>query len=429
MTTEIDKLFTLLFTASGSLIAFLVIVGLTMVQVGFIRSKNTVSILTVNFAAFCISTICFLIIGYNLAYSDDILKFFSYFELLWHGTSPLGMAISGKSGAEKMLLVFFYLIVSSMILPIIAGATAERVKLWAFLLVGLIIQSIIFPIQASWNTPGGFLYEFGFIDIGGAAKVHLFAGTVAFAGVLVIGARQGRFNKNGRNLPYPGANIPLLALGAFLLWLGLMAINIISQLQTGHYSPFITVSWLFITCTLVANTGLFVALTLSRILYGKADLTLMINGAIAGLVMLSAAPMITITGSIMIGLLAGFLVVFSNHLCLKLRFDDPCGFVTVHGLAGFIGCILAAISQQKALLDVVKFADADLFPQLWIQISGGLIIMIFTFFCSLLTWWSIRALLGLRIKSTVESRGLDTLDCGISAYPEFMRNHKQNLTR
>jgi len=288
---------------------------------------------------------------------------------------------------------------------IVSGAVAERIKLWPFLIFTFLLTSVIYPLQASWKWGGGFLDEMGFLDFAGSTVVHSVGGWAALAGVLVLGARNGKY-KDGRVIPMPGANLPLATLGTFILWLGWFGFNGGSQLAMGTIGDVADVSRIFANTNAAAAGGAIAAMILSQLSYRKVDLTMMLNGALAGLVSITAEPLTPTLGvATLIGAVGGVIVVYAVPLLDKLKIDDVVGAIPVHLFAGIWGTIAVVITNP----------DASLVTQL----TSIVIVGAFTFAVSLVLWFILKSIMGIRVSAEDELAGLDNSELGMDSYPEF----------
>jgi Amt family ammonium transporter len=302
---------------------------------------------------------------------------------------------------------FFQLMFCAATASIVSGTLAERIKLWPFLLFTLILTALIYPFQASWKWGGGFLDEMGFLDFAGSTVVHSVGGWAALAGALVLGARTGKY-RDGRVVPMPGANLPLATLGMFILWLGWFGFNGGSQLAMGTISDVADVSRIFSNTNAAAAGGALVALIMTQLMYKKADLTMVLNGALAGLVSITAEPLTPSLGmATIIGGIGGAIVVFSVPLLDKFKIDDVVGAIPVHLIAGIWGTLAVVITNPDASLGT--------------QVTGIVVVGAFTFIVSWVVWTILKLTIGIRVSEEDELAGLDTAELGMEAYPEFSR--------
>ena len=401
----------LLFLIGGVLVMFMAC-GFCMLETGLVRAKNTTMQLTKNVALFSIAAIGYYVIGYNLMYPlgtwsvDGILSGVVGVAVLEAvGVAP--DAADDLSYASTASDYFFQLMFCAATASIVSGTVAERIKLWPFLLFTFILTALIYPFQASWKWGGGFLDEMGFLDFAGSTVVHSVGGWAALAGALVLGARTGKY-RDGRVVPMPGANLPLATLGTFILWLGWFGFNGGSQLAMGTVSDVADVSRIFANTNAAAAGGSIAALILTQIFYKKVDLTMVLNGALAGLVSITAEPLTpTLGAATLIGGIGGVIVVFAVPLLDKFKIDDVVGAIPVHLLAGIWGTIAVALTNSDASFGT--------------QIAGVLIVGAFTFVVSWIVWTVLKLTMGIRVTEEEELAGLDNAELGMEAYPEFAR--------
>ncbi|MEC8127485.1 MAG: ammonium transporter [Pseudomonadota bacterium] len=401
----------LLFLIGGVLVMFMAC-GFCMLETGLVRAKNTTMQLTKNVSLFAIAAIGYYVIGYNLMYPlgtwsvDGILSGVVGVAVL----EAVGVAPEGADDlayASTASDYFFQLMFCAATASIVSGTLAERIKLWPFLLFTFILTALIYPFQASWKWGGGFLDEMGFLDFAGSTVVHSVGGWAALAGALVLGARTGKY-RDGRVVPMPGANLPLATLGTFILWLGWFGFNGGSQLAMGTVSDVADVSRIFANTNAAAAGGSIAALILTQVFYKKVDLTMVLNGALAGLVSITAEPLTpTLGAATLIGAIGGVIVVFSVPLLDKLRIDDVVGAIPVHLIAGIWGTIAVALTNSDASIGT--------------QIAGVVIVGAFTFVVSWIVWTILKFTMGIRVTEEEELAGLDNAELGMEAYPEFAR--------
>ena len=401
----------LLFLIGGVLVMFMAC-GFCMLETGLVRAKNTTMQLTKNVALFSIAAVGYYVIGYNLMYPlgtwsvDGILSGVVGVAVLEAvGVAP--DAADDLSYASTGSDYFFQLMFCAATASIVSGTLAERIKLWPFLLFTFILTALIYPFQASWKWGGGFLDEMGFLDFAGSTVVHSVGGWAALAGALVLGARTGKY-RDGRVVPMPGANLPLATLGTFILWLGWFGFNGGSQLAMGTVSDVADVSRIFANTNAAAAGGSIAALILTQIFYKKVDLTMVLNGALAGLVSITAEPLTpTLGAATLIGGIGGVIVVFAVPLLDKFKIDDVVGAIPVHLLAGIWGTIAVALTNSDASFGT--------------QIAGVLVVGAFTFVVSWIVWTVLKLTMGIRVSEEEELAGLDNAELGMEAYPEFSR--------
>jgi Amt family ammonium transporter len=375
--------------------------GFAMLEAGLVRSKNTTEILTKNICLYAIACTMFLLVGYNIMYVDNT-------EGGWLPTIA-GFIGTQAADADHALEsdFFFQVVFVATAMSIVSGAVAERMKLWSFLLFSVVLTGFIYPVEGFWTWGGGFISKLGFVDFAGSGIVHMAGASAAVAGVLLLGARQGKYGKNGQINPIQGSNLPMATLGTFILWMGWFGFNGGSQLLLSDADNASAVAKIFVNTNSAAALGAISALIVCRVMWGKADLTMILNGALAGLVAITADPLSpSLPGAALIGLLAGGLVVFSIVTLDKLKFDDPVGAVSVHGVAGLFGLMLVPFSNSDA-----TFGG---------QLLGAAIIFAWVFSTSFVVWLIIKKTIGIRVTEEEEYLGMDIADCGIDAYPEFV---------
>lgn len=390
---------TFYFLISGVLVMWMA-AGFAMLEAGLVRSKNTTEILTKNVVLYAIACVMFLLVGYNIMYVDNAAG----------GWLPSlgGLIGSQAEGADHSLEsdFFFQVVFVATAMSIVSGAVAERMKLWSFLIFSVFLTGFIYPIEGYWTWGGGFLSEAGFSDFAGSGIVHMAGAGAALAAVLLLGARKGKYGKNGSIHPIPGSNMPLATLGAFILWMGWFGFNGGSQLLISDAENATAVGRIFVNTNASAVAGTIAALLVSKLKWGKADLTMILNGALAGLVAITADPLSpSPLFSTIIGAVAGVIVVYSIISFDKLKIDDPVGALSVHGVCGFFGLLVVPLSNSEA-----SFAS---------QLYGAAVIFGFVFAASLIVWGIIKATMGIRVTAEEEETGMDLHDCGLEAYPEF----------
>ena len=391
---------TFYFLISGVLVMWMA-AGFAMLEAGLVRSKNTTEILTKNICLYAIACTMFLLVGYNIMYVDNT-------EGGW--LPSLAGFIGSQAGDADHALesdFFFQVVFVATAMSIVSGAVAERMKLWSFLLFAVVLTGFIYPVEGYWTWGGGFVSQLGFVDFAGSGIVHMAGAAAAIAGVLLLGARKGKYGKNGQINPIPGSNLPMATLGTFILWMGWFGFNGGSQLMVSDAENAGAVAKIFVNTNSAAALGAISALLVCRVLWGKADLTMILNGALAGLVAITADPLSpSLPVAALIGLSAGGLVVFSIVALDKLKFDDPVGAVSVHGVAGLFGLML------------VPFSNAD--ASFGGQLIGAAVIFAWVFSTSFVVWLIIKKTIGIRVTEEEEYLGMDVADCGIDAYPEFV---------
>ncbi|MEE3158289.1 MAG: ammonium transporter [Pseudomonadota bacterium] len=404
---------TFYFLICGALVMWMA-AGFAMLEAGLVRAKNTTEILTKNVALFAIACTMYLLVGYHIMYSSPEGGIFPSFGVLIGAENTVEDVLAGGDDAPYYSVAsdfFFQVVFVATAMSIVSGAVAERMKLFAFLVFAVIMTGFIYPIQGFWKWGGGFLNEAGFLDFAGSGVVHMTGATAALAGVLLLGARKGKYGSNGQINAIPGANLPLATLGMFILWLGWFGFNGGSQLVVSNISDANAVAQIFVNTNAAAAGGLIAGLVVARILFGKADLTMALNGALAGLVAITAEPL-TPSGlqATLIGAVGGVIVVFSVLALDKLKIDDPVGAISVHGVVGIWGLLAVCLTNSDASLTA--------------QLMGVVVIFLWVFIASLIVWSIIKLVMGLRVSEEEEYEGVDISECGMEAYPEFTSSKK-----
>ncbi len=405
---------TFYFLVSGALVMWMA-AGFAMLEAGLVRSKNTAEILTKNVALFAIASIMYMLMGYNIMYPADgtgVIPAFD-FSFMFGGDNAAADVLKTDPAAwydgsyySGMSDFFFQVVFVATAMSIVSGAVAERMKLWAFLIFSIFMTGFIYPMQGYWKWGGGFLDAANFQDFAGSGVVHLCGATAALVGVLLLGARKGKYGANGEVHPIPGANMPLATLGTFILWLGWFGFNGGSELILSSVDEANAVAAVFVNTNMAAAGGVVAAMILSRILFGKTDLTMVLNGALAGLVAITAEPLAgSPLASTLVGAVGGVIVVLSIIAFDKMKIDDPVGAISVHGTVGMWGLIAVAFTNSDA-----TFGD---------QLYGLAVIFIWTFVAAGIVWFGIKMVMGLRVSEEEEYEGLDLTDIGLEAYPEF----------
>ena len=405
----------LLFLVGGFLVMFMAC-GFCMLEAGLVRAKNTTTQLTKNIALFSIAAIGYYLVGYNLMYPLGDWAIEGYFSGLFPALAvmePVGVAAEAADDiayASTASDYFFQLMFCAATASIVSGAVAERIKLWPFLIFTFILTALIYPLQASWKWGGGFLDALGFLDFAGSTVVHSVGGWAALEGVLVLGPRLGKYVE-GRVIPMPGANLPLATLGTFILWLGWFGFNGGSQLAMGTIGDVADVSRIFANTNAAAAGGAIVALIATQLLYKKIDLTMVLNGALAGLVSITAEPLTPTLGvASLIGGVGGVIVVFAVPLLDKLKIDDVVGAIPVHLIAGIWGTLAVVLTNSDATIGA--------------QVTGIVVVGLFTFIVSYIGWAILNLVTGIRVSEEEEMVGLDNSELGMDSYPEFTRVSK-----
>ena len=400
---------TFYFLISGALVMWMA-AGFTMLEAGLVRSKSTAEILTKNVALYSIASVMYMVVGYNIMYSDGISSIIPGIDFLISGdnTAEEMMASGGDIYYSSRADFFFQVVFVATAMSIISGAVAERMKLWAFLAFAVVMTGFIYPIQGFWSWGGGFLSELGYVDYAGSGIVHFTGAVAALAGVLLLGARKGKYGPDGQINAIPGAALPLATLGTLILWLGWFGFNGGSELKVSDLGSANNVAAVFANTNLAAAGGVVAALITSRLLFGKADLTMILNGAIAGLVAITADPLSpSPLLATIIGVIGGVIVVFSIVGLDKMKLDDPVGAISAHGTVGIWGVMAVLLSNS----------DATVMGQL----AGLGAIFAFVFVTSLIVWFILKLVMGIRLSEEDEYVGADVSECGLEAYPEFVK--------
>ena len=402
---------TFYFLICGALVMWMA-AGFAMLESGLVRAKNTTEILTKNVALFAIACTMYMVCGYNFMYGGG--WFLSGVETTGGIDVAGALAASAENGFDGDSVYsgasdfFFQVVFVATAMSIVSGAVAERMKLWAFLVFAVVMTGFIYPIEGGWTWGGNdvpFLGALDYSDYAGSGIVHMAGAAAALAGVLVLGPRKGKYGANGEINAIPGANLPLATLGMFILWMGWFGFNGGSTLKLGGIAVSNEVANVFMNTNAAASGGLIAALIIARIVFGKADLTMALNGALAGLVAITADPASqSALMSTVIGAIGGIIVVFSILALDKMKIDDPVGAISVHGTVGIFGVLAVAI-----------FGDASFGG----QIVGLLTIFVWVFVTSLIVWLAIKAIMGIRVTEEEEFEGVDISECGMEAYPEF----------
>jgi len=387
--------------------------GFAMLEAGLVRSKNTTEILTKNVALYAIACIMYMVMGYSIMYGGgDFVMFLD------------GITADGVAGAQEPASYapsadfFFQVVFVATAMSIVSGAVAERMRLWAFLAFAVVMTGFIYPMEGSWTWGGEAVFgmytlgDLGFSDFAGSGIVHMAGAAAALSGVLILGARKGKYGPGGQINAIPGANLPLATLGTFILWLGWFGFNGGSVLATATVANANAVAVVFMNTNAAAAGGLVAALLTARLMFGKADLTMALNGTLAGLVAITAEPSTpTALQAPIFGALGGVLVVFSIVTLDKLKIDDPVGAISVHGTVGLLGLLLVPVTNGENS----SFMG---------QIIGGLTIFFWVFITSGIVWYVLKMIMGIRVSEEDEYRGVDVSECGMEAYPEFTSGAK-----
>ncbi len=409
--TEVSyALDTFYFLLSGVLVMWMA-VGFTMLEAGMVRTKNTVEILAKNVGLFAIASVMYLIVGYNIMYDGSASSIIPGLSFLVGGDNSVEAAVAGDAYYSDMSDFFFQLVFAGAAMSIVSGAVAERMKLFAFLAFAVVMTAVIYPVQGYWSWGGGFLDELGYLDYAGSGIVHMAGAAAALAGVILVGSRKGKYGPKGEINALPGSSMPLVTLGTFILWMGWFGFNGGSELKVSDVESANNVAQVFTNTNMAAAGGVIAALITSKLLFGKVDLTMVLNGALAGLVAITAEPLMPSAFlAIIIGAIGGVIVVFAILGLDRLRLDDPVGAISVHGVVGIWGVLAVLLSNPDA-----TFMG---------QIVGIISIFAWVFLASLAIFAIIKAVIGLRVDEEHEYEGMDQSECGMEAYPEFTQSGK-----
>lgn len=402
---------TFYFLVMGALVMWMA-AGFTMLESGLVRAKNTAEILTKNVGLYSIACIMYMLSGYSImypgAYEGAVFSSIANVGVLGSADNDVAAAVAGDSYYSNLSDFFFQVVFVATAMSIVSGAVAERMKLWSFFGFAIVLTGFIYPVQGFWKWGSGWLNAGGFLDFAGSGVVHMCGAAAALAGVLLLGPRKGKYGPKGEIHPIPGANLPLATLGTLVLWLGWFGFNGGSQLQVTGVDNANAVALIFVNTNMAAAGGLVGAILLSRLWFGKADLTMALNGALAGLVAITAEPLTPAPlVATLIGLVGGLLVVGSIVMLDKLRIDDPVGAISVHGVVGIWGLLAVPITNEDASLA-------------W-QLIGIVSIFAWVFVTSFIAWFALRATVGIRVSEESEYEGVDLDECGLEAYPEFVK--------
>ncbi|SHF28383.1 ammonium transporter (TC 1.A.11) [Modicisalibacter ilicicola DSM 19980] len=383
--------------------------GFAMLEAGLVRSKNTAEILTKNIVLFAIACTMYLLVGYYIMYSSGAGGILPSLGFLIGEENSVDAVLAGGEDAPYYSArsdFFFQVVFVATAMSIVSGAVAERMKLWAFLAFAVVMTAFIYPVSGFWTWGGGWLSEIGYSDYAGSGIVHLAGAAAAFAGVLVLGPRRGKYGKNGAIYAIPGANMPLATLGTFILWMGWFGFNGGSELKVSDVVSANNMAQVLLNTNAAAAGGVIGALVLSKLWFRKADLTMALNGAIAGLVSITADPLSPSgLGATIIGAIGGLIVLVSIVSLDKLKVDDPVGAISAHGTVGIWGVM------------VVPFTNGD--AGFGAQLIGVIGIFGWVFVTSLVAWLILKAIMGVRVSEEEEYEGVDLVECGLEAYPEF----------
>ena len=383
--------------------------GFSMLEAGLVRSKNTAEILTKNIALFAIACTMYLLVGYYIMYSSSAGGFLPNLGFLIGTENSADAVLAGGDDAPYYSMrsdFFFQVVFVATAMSIVSGAVAERMKLWAFLAFAVVMTAFIYPVSGYWTWGGGWLSEEGYSDYAGSGIVHMAGAAAALAGVLVLGPRKGKYGKDGSIHAIPGANMPLATLGTFILWMGWFGFNGGSELKMSDIGSANNVAQVFVNTNAAAAGGVIAALILAKLWFRKADLTMALNGALAGLVAITADPLSpSALGAAIIGAVGGLIVVAAIVTLDKLKLDDPVGAISVHGVVGIWGVLAVPLNNGDASFGA--------------QLIGIVGIFGWVFIASLVVWLVLKAIIGIRVSEEEEYEGVDIAECGLEAYPEF----------
>jgi ammonium transporter, Amt family len=383
--------------------------GFGMLESGLVRSKNVATICLKNISLFGIAGILYYLIGYNLMYAGVDGGFIGSFGL-WSADDAAALGGDYSAGYAAASDWFFQMVFCGAACSVVSGCVAERIKLWSFLAFCVILTGIIYPIQGSWGWGGGWLSEMGFVDFAGSTIVHSVGGWAALTGAIILGARKGKYGKGGRVNPMPGSNIPMATLGTFILWMGWYGFNGGSVLALGDAASAITMSNVIINTNVAACGGMIAAMAMVQILYKKVDVTMALNGALAGLVSITAGPDTPSLGAAtLIGAVGGVLVVLAVPLFDKLKIDDVVGALSVHLVCGIWGTLAVPFTNDEA-----SFLT---------QFIGVAATAVFVLVTSAAVWLGLKYTIGIRCSEEEEYKGLDITEIGLEAYPDFQRSN------
>ena len=406
---------TFYFLVCGALVMWMA-AGFSMLEAGLVRAKNTTEILTKNVMLFAIASTAYLVVGYDIMYGGGLFLIgIDGGETLVADalTASVEAGFDGGSVYSSASDFFFQVVFVATAMSIVSGAVAERMKLSAFAFFAIVMTAFIYPMEGAWTWGGASVFglyslgdDFGFLDFAGSGIVHMAGAAAALAGVILLGARKGKYGENGEVKPIPGANLPLATLGTFILWMGWFGFNGGSVLKLGDIASSNAVAMVFLNTNAAAAGGVLGALLIAKALFGKADLTMVLNGALAGLVAITAGPDTpTPVAATLIGTVGGVLVVFSIMMMDKFKIDDPVGAISVHGVVGLWGLLAVPLTNSDA-----SFIG---------QIVGAATIFVWVFGASFITWLILKMVMGIRVSEEEEYAGVDISECGMEAYPEF----------
>lgn len=408
------------FLVHGFLV-MLMAAGFAMLESGLVRTKNTAAICLKNVGLYSIAGLMFYLIGYNVMYTD-VGSYIGSFTLFYNPSDAELALINAEEATDAQIAEvvgngysvasdwFFQMVFVATTASIVSGTLAERIKVWPFMIFVVLLSAVIYPVQASWTWGGGWLSEMGFSDFAGSTLVHSCGGWAALVGAVILGSRKGRFTEKG-NRPIPGANLPLATLGTFVLWFGWFGFNGGSQLALGSALDATAISIVYVNTNLAAAGGVVTAMLLTQVLYGKIDLTMCLNGALAGLVAITAGPDLQNHAlAIVVGVIGSALAVFSVPLLDKFKIDDVVGAIPVHLVAGIWGTLAVGIFGSGSIVT---------------QFIGILAVGVFVSAVSAIVWFALKATIGIRVSEEEEDAGLDVSELGLEAYPEFGRGSQK----
>ncbi|OUR63441.1 ammonium transporter [Colwellia sp. 39_35_sub15_T18] len=412
---------TFYFLICGALVMWMA-AGFSMLEAGLVRAKNTTEILTKNVALYAIACIMYLVVGYDIMYGGGVFLNGIGLDGAADADALVGavLAESAEAGFDGGAVYsnasdfFFQVVFVATAMSIVSGAVAERMKLWAFLAFTVVLTGFIYPMEGAWTWNGESVFglytlgDLGFSDFAGSGIVHMAGASAALAGVLLLGARKGKYTKDGKVNAIPGANLPMATLGTFILWMGWFGFNGGSVLKLADINSANSVALVFLNTNAAAAAGAIAALVFAKILFKKADLTMTLNGALAGLVAITAEPSTpSPLQATIFGAIAGVIVVLSILALDKVKIDDPVGAISVHGVVGLFGLLLVPITNSAA-----SFSG---------QLIGAATIFVWVFGTSFVVWFALKKIIGIRVSAEDEYEGVDQADCGMEAYPEFTR--------
>jgi len=412
---------TFYFLMCGALVMWMA-AGFSMLEAGLVRAKNTTEILTKNVALYAIACIMYLVVGYDIMYGGGVFLNGIALDGATDADALVGavLAESAEAGFDGGAVYsnaadfFFQVVFVATAMSIVSGAVAERMKLWAFLAFTVVLTGFIYPMEGAWTWNGESVFglytlgDLGFSDFAGSGIVHMAGASAALAGVLLLGARKGKYTKDGKVNAIPGANLPMATLGTFILWMGWFGFNGGSVLKLADINSANSVAMVFLNTNAAAAAGAIAALVFAKILFKKADLTMTLNGALAGLVAITAEPSTpSPLQATIFGAIAGVIVVLSILALDKAKIDDPVGAISVHGVVGFFGLLIVPLTNSGA-----SFSG---------QLIGAATIFVWVFCTSFVVWFALKKIIGIRVSEEEEYEGVDISDCGMEAYPEFTR--------